>query len=153
VAARLTEALVKLGGFAGARDGLRLLRRLVDECWDRLYPPLDDDPEARAAPFHWLDVPDKGARFPATLRAVPLVAGASGSYGWQDWQDALKGKGPITREEFEAAAAAAPYEAVAAAAQDIGESLTELQALTDALSARLGPAAPGLTGIRPALED
>src|SRR5581483_11469050 len=27
VAARLTEALVKLGGFAGARDGLRLLRR------------------------------------------------------------------------------------------------------------------------------
>src|SRR5438045_7534477 len=37
VAARLTEALVKCHGFGGLRDGLRLMRRLAQECWDRLY--------------------------------------------------------------------------------------------------------------------
>src|ERR1051325_9840330 len=36
VAARLTEALVKRRGFGGLRDGLRLLRRLTEECWDRI---------------------------------------------------------------------------------------------------------------------
>src|SRR5690349_12621684 len=38
IAARLVEALVRLNGFAGLRDGLRLLRRLVAECWDRIHP-------------------------------------------------------------------------------------------------------------------
>src|ERR1700694_1927803 len=33
VAARLTEALVKGHGFGGLCDGLRLLRRLAQECW------------------------------------------------------------------------------------------------------------------------
>src|SRR5262249_17516582 len=39
-AARLTEALVKLHGFPGCRDGLQLLRRLLDDCWDRLNPVI-----------------------------------------------------------------------------------------------------------------
>src|SRR5713226_9240280 len=49
VAARLTEALVKRHGFGGLRDGLRLMRRLVKECWDRVYPVIQDgDMEVRA---------------------------------------------------------------------------------------------------------
>ncbi len=50
IAARLTEALTKLHGFAGLRDGLRLMRRLVVECWDRLNPAIEseDDLEIRA---------------------------------------------------------------------------------------------------------
>ena len=49
VAARLTEALVKCHGFGGLRDGLRLLRRLAEDCWDRIYPAIQDgDLEARA---------------------------------------------------------------------------------------------------------
>src|SRR5947209_19126749 len=38
LAARLTEGLVKLHGFGGLRDGLRLMRRMVEECWDRMHP-------------------------------------------------------------------------------------------------------------------
>src|SRR5207248_7918756 len=53
VAARLTEALVKQHGFRGLHDGLRLLRRLTHECWDRIYPVVpvipNGDPEAQAA--------------------------------------------------------------------------------------------------------
>src|SRR5436190_1554738 len=33
VAARLTEALTKQHGFAGLRDGLHLMRELVQNCW------------------------------------------------------------------------------------------------------------------------
>src|SRR5688572_10518289 len=51
VAARLTEALVRLHGFAGLRDGLRLLRELIEQGWERLNPQLEDgDVEPRAAP-------------------------------------------------------------------------------------------------------
>ncbi len=66
VAARLTEGLTKEHGFGGLRDGLRLMRRLVTECWDRLNPAIEseDDLEVRAAPFYWLDEADRGARFP-----------------------------------------------------------------------------------------
>ncbi|MCA1684569.1 MAG: type VI secretion system ImpA family N-terminal domain-containing protein, partial [Planctomycetia bacterium] len=68
IAARLTEALTKRYGFAGARDGLGLLRRLAEDCWDRLLPPIEEeeDAEVRAAAFAWLSDPDRGARFPHT---------------------------------------------------------------------------------------
>ena len=74
VAARLTEALTHVHGFAGLRDGLHLLRELITTCWDRVRPTIEDgDLEVRAGPFNWLDDPDKGARFPTTLRQAPLV--------------------------------------------------------------------------------
>src|SRR5262245_19994631 len=38
LANRLTEAVTQAKGFAGLRDGFILLRRLLDEFWDHLYP-------------------------------------------------------------------------------------------------------------------
>src|SRR5262245_36345648 len=59
VAARLTEALAKEHGFGGLRDGLALMRRLIEECWDRVHPSIEDgDVEVRAAAFNWLDDAD-----------------------------------------------------------------------------------------------
>src|SRR4051812_19316301 len=40
---RLCEALLKLHGFAGLRDGFRLLHRMVTECWDRVLPAPDPE--------------------------------------------------------------------------------------------------------------
>src|SRR6478672_2714830 len=55
LASRLTEALTKMHGYAGLADGLALLRRLLTECWDRVYPTIEDgDLEVRAGPFNWL---------------------------------------------------------------------------------------------------
>src|SRR5262249_3896712 len=83
LAARLTEALVRLHGFAGFRDGLQLLRRLMDEAWDRLHPSIEDgDVEVRAKAFNWLDDPDRGARFPITLRSVPLIDLGNANISW-----------------------------------------------------------------------
>jgi len=44
VSAYLTEAMVRLEGFAGLRDGFRLTRELVEKYWDNLYP-LAEAPE------------------------------------------------------------------------------------------------------------
>src|SRR5262245_21336394 len=59
VAARLTEALAMQHGFAGLHAGLHFLRRLVDERWDALNPPLQEDGAvaARAACIKWLGDP------------------------------------------------------------------------------------------------
>jgi type VI secretion system protein ImpA len=154
VAARLAEALVKEHGFAGLRDGLRLLRELVEQCWERLHPPVEDgDLEARAGPLHWLDEPDRGARFPSTLRAVPIVFGAEGQYSWRDWRLLQEGRGSVTREDFEKAILATPVESFQSTVEDLAQSAQELNRLDQALHAKMGPAAPGLTGLRQALED
>ena len=72
VAARLTEALTKEHGFGGLRDGLRLMRRLVSECWDRLNPAIEseDDLEIRAAP-------SSGSTRPTAAPASPPRCGKS----------------------------------------------------------------------------
>lgn len=54
VAGRLTQALVHQHGFAGLRDGLQLLKRLMEEYWDGLSPPPDEetgDLESRVGPL------------------------------------------------------------------------------------------------------
>src|SRR5205085_11733819 len=43
IAAYVIEALVRLEGFAGLRDGFRLARELVERFWDGLYPLPDED--------------------------------------------------------------------------------------------------------------
>ena len=53
-AAWLTEALVKLHGFVGLRDGLKLMRGLHEGFWDHVYPEADEDGlEARANSLAW----------------------------------------------------------------------------------------------------
>jgi type VI secretion system protein ImpA len=154
VAARLTEALVKLHGFAGLRDGLRLLRALVDQCWDRMRPVIEDgDLEVRATPFFWLDDPDKGSRFPTTIRRVPFLSGPEGQFGWLEWRQSQDGKGAVTREAFEQAVATTSAESVAEAAEALKESRQELMLLGQSLGTRMGPAAPGLTGMQRVVEE
>lgn len=155
LAARLMEALVKQHGFSGLRDGLRLMRLLVEQCWDRLHPPIEapDDVEMRAGPFNWLDDPDHGALFPNTVRAVPMVVGAGGGFGWRAWKQSQEGHGDIKREDLDKAIAAAPLERCATLGEDLKLAAEELNLLAQALSAKMGPSAPGLTAIRQAMDD
>ncbi len=69
VAAWLAEALVKLHGFAGLLDGLKLMRGLLAGFWDNIYPEADDgDLEARANALSFLD-----SRTAFTLKEVPIT--------------------------------------------------------------------------------
>src|SRR5947209_17074524 len=41
IAAWMMEALVQLHGFVGARDGLKFIRGLHEQYWDRMYPQVE----------------------------------------------------------------------------------------------------------------
>jgi type VI secretion system protein ImpA len=154
VAARLTEALVKLYDFAGLRDGLRLLQLLAGECWDRVYPSVEDgDLEVRAGPFNWLDVPDRGARFPTTIRTVPIIFGEGARYSLADRAQILQGKGPVSAEELQRLMAAMPLGTAKQAVEDLDQGLETLAELTQTLNEKMGPLAPSFTGLRPAVEE
>jgi type VI secretion system protein ImpA len=155
VAARLTEALAKLHGFAGARDGFQLLRRMVAECWDRLNPSVEDgDVEVRAGPFNWLDDPNRGAIFPLTLRAVPLVAAEGTAYSWQHWRKSQdQGPGQAQAVAFEKAVVATPRAQCQAIVDDLAAALEELGRLGEALDQKMGAVAPDMLAVREALTD
>jgi type VI secretion system protein ImpA len=154
LAARLTEALVKLHGFAGLRDGLRLLRELVEQCWDRLYPPIEDgDFDRRAAALDWLDDPERGPVFPNTVRYVPLVFGEEAAYGWMEWKESQDGKGVVSRDDFDKAITHTPLERCEAVAVELAESLEETNRLVEVLGQKMGESAPALTHVRQAVQD
>ncbi len=134
VAARLMEALVKRHGFRGLRDGLGLLRRLTQDCWDRIHPGIEDgDLDTRAAPFNWLDDPFKGARFPNTLRILPLTNAGEERFGWQHWNDIQNARGSVTAEAFDKAVADTPRESCQNTVEEIADSVKELTNLKSAL--------------------
>jgi len=69
IAAWLTEALVHRDGFPGLRQGLNLLRDLVDQFWSTVYPRSEEDElEFRAGPLEWV-----GSRLDVAVKSVPLT--------------------------------------------------------------------------------
>jgi len=87
IAVWLTEALVKQQGFAGARDGLRLLRELHERFWDTLYPISEDgDLEVRAGALESLN-----AGLPTSIGQIPITqptsAGTGEGYSLMHWQE------------------------------------------------------------------
>ncbi len=155
VAARLTEAITRHHGFGGLRDGLRLLRRMVTECWDRLHPLIEseDDLEVRAAPLHWLDEPDRGARFPNSVRQVPMLQADGARYSWLQWKEAQTGRGNLSTADFDKAILAASREDCQAAFDDLTEAWQELDTLARELNGLMGSYAPSLSGLRQAVGE
>lgn len=56
ICAWMNEALIKNYGFAGLRDGLKVMTGLHEKFWETVYPEVDDgDMEGRANSLSWLD--------------------------------------------------------------------------------------------------
>ncbi len=167
IAVWLTEALVKQSGFAGLRDGLRILRELHERYWDTLYPAAEDgDLEFRAGPIDWLN--DK---LPPSLGSIGLTKTDSGaeSYSWLRWQEsravdelgrknpqakaAAVAEGKIAGEQFDKAAAVTPKQFYEALQEDLSETCEECEKLATVVDQKFGRDAPSLLGIKKALED
>jgi len=154
IAARLLEALARQYGFGGMRDGLHLMRLLVDVCWDRLEPPIeDDDDEVRAAPFNWLDDPDRGASFPNTVRKLPIIVSGGPPISFYDWQQSQTPQAKIDAQAIEQAILKASREQCQSVHDHIFQCHIELRFLSDALTKKLGHDAPGFTQLRPAIDE
>jgi type VI secretion system protein ImpA len=151
IVCHLIEALVKTCGFAGLRDGLCLLKRMLDECWDRLEPGIDDgDLDARSSPLvNMLDDPDRGFCFPNTVRMTPVFAGQS----VPSWQKVLTKKNPDDEKTIALVTAKATAAALATPKSDVDGCLTEFDALIEVMDARLKECSPSLSNLRKSLED
>lgn len=96
VAAWLSEALVKQHGFAGLRDGLKLLTGFQREFWDTLYPEIEEgDMEGRANAITWFDT--QGA---LAVLGSPILD-AQGSYGFIGFEDSKRFDFPDNIETLE----------------------------------------------------
>ena len=83
LAAWLTEALLRKEGFAGLRSGLELIKGLLENFWDTLYPEVEDgDLELRSAPLSWL-----GLKLDMAVKSVPLVRGGYTHFKYDEAQN------------------------------------------------------------------
>jgi type VI secretion system protein ImpA len=75
IAAYLIEALVRLNGFPGLRDGFRVARESVERFWDGLYPrPKEDDtPETRFSHILYLNGIDSTGTLIVAIRKIPFT--------------------------------------------------------------------------------
>lgn len=91
IASWYTEALLRRYGYQGLRDGFTLIRRLVEEYWDNLFPMPDEDGlETRVAPLTGLNGEGAEGVLIAPIRNVPLTEGASvGPFNFWQYQQAL----------------------------------------------------------------
>jgi len=166
VAAWMTEALIRLHGFAGLRDGCRLLREMSERFWDHLHPEAEgEDLEGRAGPIEWMN-----QRMPEAVRFVTIAQSSRGDkYGWWHWQEsrtvdnlgrtnpdarnAAIAEGKISGEDFDKAVATlrrAHYEALFS---DVNQGSEELRALIVEIDTRFGRNAPSLVAVKQAVDD
>ncbi len=142
-AVRMAEALIMQNGFPGVRDGMKLVRLMFSDCWDRMYPKVEEvgDEAARIAQVNWLGDPNSGAFYPLKIRMMPLL----GALSWQNWKDA---KGDV-----ESAVAGVPVDKVQLLVEDIEAANTELRELLTACEQRVPDEAAELGEVSRALND
>lgn len=161
VAGWLLEAWVRMHGFAGAADGLRVVHALSAERWDALHPP--PGPEDRDRAFEWM-----AEQLAGWLARVPLAApqgagGEAAAFTWSEWKAALyrarrpgnekAAGGEATVESLREAAQRTPTPFYAAALGELGECQGVLDALQALLAERCGGAPPSFAAARRTLEE
>lgn len=95
IAVWLVEALVNLQGFTGLLEGLKLVRGLQEQFWEKLFPEMEDgDLEGRANALAWMD-----REITVLISQIPFTNGMSGHiYTFEQWKESEKFKIP---ESFE----------------------------------------------------
>jgi len=166
LAAWLTEAILFRDHVAGLREGLDLLRGLMETFWDTLYPEIDDgDLEFRAGPLGWV-----GSKLDVAVRRLPITKSKLDYFKYQESRrvgyeaDAVSeekaaaraaaiGEKKCTAEEFDEAVRVtgdAYYEKLAANLTAALESLQSLETLSDE---KFGRDAPSFSSLRTALDE
>src|SRR4051794_28309597 len=169
VAAYLTEALLQTERFAGLRQGLDLVLRLLTEFWDTVYPVIDlEDPETRedrATPLAWINTQ---LDFP--IRSTP-INNAGHSYiaykesrvvGYEDQAKTDKDKkgraaiiagGKLSPEVFDKAFNETPKIFYAHAEKEIDACLELVAKLDTFCDEKLENDSPGFGKIKTALTE
>lgn len=170
----LIEALVRIHGFAGVRDGFRLARELVDRYWDGIHPrPDEDGVTTTVAQLTGLNGDDAEGALLDPILKIPLLELDGVALSSADYIDASDveqttdpdrrarriEQGAVSLEDFERAAATTSEEALRNLLDDIEQSIEEFEGLTELLDERCGNGpdgyslAPPSSSIRNALTE
>ena len=167
VAVWLTEALLKREGYGGLRDGLTVVRELLVQFWDTLYPELEDgDAELRAGPLEWLatklDIPLRmvplnraGHTYLQYLesRNVPTETVAENDRDKRSQRETAIEEGKLPPEAFDRSFEETPKAFYKQLAADIAGAIAAVDALSATADERLGSDAPSYRGLRGTLEE
>lgn len=165
-AAWYAEALLRAEGFAGLRDGFRLIEGLVDRYWDGLFPlPDEDGMETRVAPLTGLNGETSDGALIQPIRKAVLLPASDRDYAlWHYEQaaelarvsDAAKRQaridgGAVAMDALEQAVKSLPAAHFRQMLDDIDGCLAAFSALGDKLYEKAGHDAPPGGAIRSAL--
>ncbi|MCI0462756.1 MAG: type VI secretion system protein TssA [Gemmataceae bacterium] len=165
--AYLVEALVRLEGFGGLRDGFRLARELTEQFWDGLYPlPDEDGLETRVAPLAGLNGQEGEGTLINPIAQVPLTQGKNvGPFAYSHYQQAAAlgqladeaarekrvQQGAVSLQMFERAIAETPPVFFGNLVDDITACQDEFGKLGAVLDEKCGAHSPPTSNVRSAL--
>lgn len=169
VAAWYTEALIRLHGFTGLRDGFALIDRLVADHWDGLYPEPDEDGlETKVAPLTGLNGDGGDGTLMLPIRSADVTPegdyGAFSFFQHQQARDAdriadddakaarIESLG-YSLEDIDACVNSAGGEWAQNQVETLEEAITHYKSFNDALRSHCGSDAPPFTNISALLDE
>ena len=175
LASWLAEALLNKQSFAGLNDGLNLMRGLLEQFWDTLYPEVEDgDAEFRASPLEWFGNyydPAKGSSPAAAVKTVPIATDKLNFLRYMESrkiptkdeakasdvkkverEKALK-EGKLEPELADASVEQSPKAFYVQLNKEIATALKNLKALEDLANEKFGDVAPGFRSLRAGITD
>ncbi len=169
VAAWMIEALVRYHGFAGLRDGFRLVTALISSFWDGIYPlPDEDGLETRIAPLTGLNGEGADGTLILPIRQIPLTEpGDKGALAYWHHEQATAlaritddekrqkriAAGAVTLDDFNAAAMATSPAFFQRLLEDAREATAAFAELSAKLDEVCGSDGPPTGAIRSAMAD
>ena len=169
VASWYTEALIRLHGFAGLRDGIVLLQGLVDNFWDGLYPEPDEDGlETKVAPLTGLNGDGADGTLLLPIRSADITPegdfGGFSFFQYQQARDAEKISDPDAKAarvetlgygigEFEQCSKTAPPQWAQGLVETLEEALTTYKKINETLRTHCAHDAPPFSNISSLLDE
>jgi type VI secretion system protein ImpA len=162
----VTEALFKTESFPGLLSGLNLIRGLIGQFWENLYPEIEDgDLELRAAPLDWL-----GSRQNAPLRSLPITRTGKNWYQYKEARatgyesDAVEpekqearanaiAEGRMTGEDWNQAFNATPKTFYANLESTLDGILETIESLTGLCEEKFADEGPSFAPLRTTIEE
>ncbi|MBP86817.1 MAG: type VI secretion system protein TssA [Planctomycetaceae bacterium] len=151
VAAWGIEALCRLHGFPGLRDGFRLTRELSERFWDGIHPVPDEEGYlTTVAQLTGLNGDDSEGALITPIDKIPITDECSyGRLTSSQYRDAAEGRGEIPLEAFDKAALETSTEFFQGLVEDITQAQEEFAALTTVLEEKCGQGPDGYSAAPP----
>ena len=155
VACWMTEAALRIHGYAGLRDCFALLDGLVERFWEHLHSIDAEDISAKVAPLTGLNGSGADGALIQPLRLAPLTSAVTGEPGGLWHYMVLRRRGAASPEAVLLAEAARSTTAdtFRAIYRDIAASLASYTALTTRLDGLCGDDSPPASTIRNTLVE